>query len=378
MSKTESMIIAGPPLTAEIPAVTVPELVRRSARVHPGKTAIIDAPTGRHVSYSTLNDLIGRCAAGLAAHGLRSGDVLLLFMPNQPEWLIAALGAMSAGAVVSGANSNYGPAELGHQLCEVEARFVVTTPALLPVVKDAVGARAEVAILVAGEVPGTMSFASVLESSAPEPAASSEADARATLPFSSGTSGLPKGVILTHRTLVANIIQIRAAQEPPETVVWLAYLPMFHIYGFTFSLYTLAIGATLVTLPRFEPQAFLEAIERHRVTHLSTVPPVLQFLAMHPLVDSYDLSSLKVVGCGAAPLGVATEKRAAERLRCAVEQGFGMTEASAVISMTYAGCARAGSCGQLIPGTRARVVDPETGSDVAPGTAGEIWFSGPQ
>ena len=392
------MIVEGEALTGRVPPLTLPQLVRRNARGYGEKTAIVDAPSERRYSYAELDRLIGRFAAGLTALGFRPGDVLLLYMPNQPEWLIAALGAMSAGGVVSGANSQYGAAELEHQLREVRARFVLTTPALLPTVNRAVARLSDLTVLLTGEAPGTVSFASIIASTAPEleaprpaaprPAAPDPAvpssgqpadlDARAALPFSSGTSGLPKGVILTHRSLIANLLQCHQVRQVRHELVWLAYLPMFHIYGFAFALYGLVIGGTLVTLPRFEPQPFLAAIQRYRVTHLSVVPPVLQFLALHPLVDSYDLSSLVNVGCGAAPLGSGMEQKACERLRCPVEQGYGMTEASAVITLTCPGRARAGSCGQLLPGTEARVVDPLTQTDVGRGAAGEIWFRGPQ
>jgi acyl-CoA synthetase (AMP-forming)/AMP-acid ligase II len=378
MSKARSMIIDGGALTTEIPSLTVPQLVRQNARKHADRTAIVDGPTERRYSYAELDRLIGRFAAGLAASGFRPGEVLLLFTPNQPEWLIAALGAMSAGGVVSGANSHYGAAELEQQLREVGARFVLTAPALLASVQEAVGKLSGVTIILTGEAPGTVSFASLIASTAPEPAASADIDARASLPFSSGTSGLPKGVILTHRSLIANMFQYRQVRAPPDDFVWLAYLPLFHIYGFTFSIYGLVFGGTLVTLPRFEPQTFLAAIQRHRVTHLSVVPPVVQFLAMHPLVDSYDISSLLQIGCGAAPLGSDLTQRACERLKCRVEQGFGMTESSAVITAPYPGRARTGSCGQLLPGTEARIVDPITQSDVERGVAGELWFRGPQ
>jgi acyl-CoA synthetase (AMP-forming)/AMP-acid ligase II len=378
MSKTRSMILEGEALTARVPPLTLPQLVRRNARGYGEKTAVVDAPTERRYSYAELDRLIGRFAAGLAVLGFRPGDVLLLYTPNQPEWLIAALGAMSAGGVVSGANSQYGAAELEHQLREVRARFVLTTPALLPTVNGAVAKLSGLTVLLTGDAPGTVSFASIIASTAPEPGAPADLEAHAALPFSSGTSGLPKGVILTHRNLVANLLQCHQVRRTPRDLVWLAYLPMFHIYGFAFALYGLVIGGTLVTLPRFEPQAFLAAIQRYRVTQLSVVPPVLQFLALHPLVDSYDLSSLVNVGCGAAPLGSGMEQRACERLKCPVEQGYGMTESSAVITMTYPGRARPGSCGQLLPRTQARIVDPLTQTDVGRGVPGEIWFRGPQ
>jgi acyl-CoA synthetase (AMP-forming)/AMP-acid ligase II len=378
MSETRSVIVHGAPLAMQIPSLTIPQLIRGRAREIAAKTALTNAASGRSVSYGELEHLVGRFSAGLAALGFEPGAKLLLFMPNQPEWLIAALGAMSLGGVVSGANSTYTAEELERQLRDAGARFVITVPAFLPAVRAAAAALPGITVILLGEAPGTASFASVLACTDPEPTLEADADALVALPYSSGTSGLPKGVMLTHRNIVSNIIQCRQARATPDSAVMLAFLPMFHIYGFASSLYGLTVGCTLVTLPRFEPQSFLKAIQDHRVTHLSLVPPVLQFLAMHPLVDSYDLSSLTYIGCGAAPLGRALEQRASERLKCEVTQGFGMTESACVIAATRAGASRVGSCGELIPGTQGRVVDSDTQADVERGVAGEIWFRGPQ
>jgi 4-coumarate--CoA ligase len=160
--------------------------------------------------------------------------------------------------------------------------------------------------------------------------------------------------------------------------VTLAFLPMFHIAGFIVMLNGLAAGATLVTVPRFEPEPFLKALQDHRVTHLGVVPPVLHFLAMHPLIDTYDLSSLQKITCGAAPLGRALEQMASERLTCEVRQAYGMTEASGVITASYLGRIRRGSSGELLPGTQARIVDPVTHADLERDANGELWFRGPQ
>ena len=193
---------------------------------------------------------------------------------------------------------------------------------------------------------------------------------------------MQKGVMLTHRAILSNVLQCNAAVFEPGVagpIVTLVLLPMFHIYGFAvITLGGLVKGATLVTLSRFEPEAFLKALQDYRVTHLGVVPPILHFLATHPLVSVYNLSSLQWVGCGAAPLGEDLERKAAERLGCRVGQGFGMTESSGGVSVSCPGRARPGSSGQLLPGTQARVVDPLTGVDVARGETGEIWFRGPQ
>ena len=185
--------------------------------------------------------------------------------------------------------------------------------------------------------------------------------------------------MLTHRNIVSNISQFSQASGWPESAVSLAFLPMYHIFGLTVVLLGgLATGMKLVTVPRFEREPFLKALQDHRVTHLAVVPPVLQFLATHPLIDAYDLSSLQVIGCGAAPLGSALEKKASERLKCDVGQGFGMTESSGVVAASYPGRFRHGSSGELLPGTQARVVDPATSADLERGVPGEVWFRGPE
>jgi acyl-CoA synthetase (AMP-forming)/AMP-acid ligase II len=232
---------------------------------------------------------------------------------------------------------------------------------------------------VLGGAGGELEFGSLLACRDPEPVVVSDPDSLAALPYSSGTTGLAKGVMLTHRNIVANILQCLETMLRPEAKILLAYLPMFHIYGLTvITVCGLSIGATLVTLPRFEPESFLKALQDHRVALLHTVPPVLQFLALHPLVDAYDLSSLKRIICGAAPLGASMELIAAKRLKCEVAQGFGMTESAGVVAASSPARGRPGASGQLLPGTEARVVDVDTGIDVDRGSWGEIWFRGPQ
>jgi acyl-CoA synthetase (AMP-forming)/AMP-acid ligase II len=374
-----SGIIEGPKLTAAIPAVTVPQLVRDQARRNPGARALIDGPSGRIYTYGELDHSIGRFAAGLAANGFRPGDTLLMFAPNLPEWPIAALGAMAAGGVVSGANPMYNAADLAHQMRDSNARFVFTVPSFLATVREAAAAAGCEKVIVPGWAEGALEFGSLLACTDPEPVVVCDPDSLAALPYSSGTTGLAKGVMLTHRNIVANIQQSLATMQQPGPKTLLAYLPMFHIYGLTvITVCGLSIGATLVTLPRFEPESFLKALHDHRVALLHTVPPVLQFMAFHPLVDEHDLSSLKRIICGAAPLGGEMERIAAERLRCEVAQGFGMTESAGVVAASYPARGRRGASGQMLPGTEGRVVDADTGIDVDRGSRGEIWFRGPQ
>jgi acyl-CoA synthetase (AMP-forming)/AMP-acid ligase II len=382
MLSAKPSIVESPVPMIEVPAMTLPRFIREQARSREDKVAIVDAVSGRSLRYGELDRHIGRFAAGLAAHGFKPGDTLLMFAPNMPEWPVAALGALAAGGMVSGANPQYGAADLARQLRDARARFVFTIAPLLATVREAAAAAGGVTVIVPGDGAADIAYETLLASTGPEPAIPEDPDALATLPYSSGTTGLQKGVMLSHRTVLSNLLQYNTATFEPgvaERMVTLALLPMFHIYGFTVvTLCGLARGAKLVTLPRFEPEAFLQALQQHRVTHLAVVPPMLHFLALHPLVGSYDLSSLELVGCGAAPLAGALEVKAAQRIRCRVVQGYGMTESSGVIATTYPGCTRVGASGQLLPGTQARVVDPATQADVPRGEPGEIWFRGPQ
>jgi acyl-CoA synthetase (AMP-forming)/AMP-acid ligase II len=376
-------IVSGVPLAAPVPPLSLPALLCERARCHGDATALIDAGSGRRVSYAEFEHRIERAASAWVALGLRPGDRLVMFAPNAPEWPIAALAAMAAGGVVSGANPQYGADDLAHQMRDAGARFVVTTAACLLVVRDAAQRLAATdavqIVLLDGHSAGTTDFewlcgqdhGCALPSVAP--------DTLAALPYSSGTTGPAKGVMLTHRTLVSNVLQVDQVLCLGADDVALAFLPMFHIYGFTaVTMCALAAGATVVTVPRFEPESFLDAIERFRVTRLAVVPPVLQFLATHPLVDGRDLSSLTRISSGAAPLSADLEARVQRRLGCPVTQGYGMTESSGVVATTPFGRGRAGASGQLLPATQARVVDPIDGADVQPGCDGEIWFRGPQ
>jgi acyl-CoA synthetase (AMP-forming)/AMP-acid ligase II len=200
----------------------------------------------------------------------------------------------------------------------------------------------------------------------------------AVLPYSSGTTGLPKGVMLTHRNLVANILQTQAAVKLDDDEVVIAVLPFFHIYGMQVLMNgVLQNGATLVTMPRFDLEQFLSLVQEHRVTRAYIVPPIVLALAKHPMVDDYDLSSLKEVVSGAAPLGAELAQAATDRIGAPVVQGYGLTETSPVTNLSPFGEARSGTVGVLVPNLELRIVDPITGEDHGPGGEGEIWYRGP-
>ena len=237
---------------------TLHESILATARAMGDHVALVDASSGAAVTYETLAARIERAAAGLAARGLGAGDVLAIWAPNSPEWVIAALGAMAAGAAVTGVSPVGTERELAAQLMDCEASILATVPARLSAaseVAETAGVRDVVAL---GEVEGE----------GPAPAVALDpARAVALLPYSSGTTGLPKGVMLTHANLVVAAGQARSTlrTQPRDTLIAIA--PFAHVMGFVVTLScALTSGAAVVTVPHFGFELFVELIERHRAT----------------------------------------------------------------------------------------------------------------
>ena len=199
------------------------------------------------------------------------------------------------------------------------------------------------------------------------------------LPYSSGTTGMPKGVRLSHRNLVVNVDQVIEGGDVRPGEVAAAFLPFFHIYGMNVLMNVhLASGGALVTMPRFDLELFLQISQDYKARRMWIVPPVALALAKHPIVDNYDLSSVEQIFSGAAPLGAEVSDAVAKRLNCVSLQGFGMTELSPVSHTTPLAKPKSGSSGTALPGTLCRIVDPESGEDLPAGKEGELWVKGPQ
>ena len=368
----------------EIPDLDITSFVLEHAGERAAKAALIDGPSGRELSYGELFEQIRACAAGLAGRGFSRGDVLGIFMPNAPEYALAFHGAASAGGMSSTVNPLYTAPELTHQMNDSGARFLLTVAPFLDVAKEAAEASGVEEVFVLGEVEGATPFTELLgdPADAPEAEIHPAADP-AVLPYSSGTTGLSKGVMLTHRNLVANIVQTASEIGVDEDDVFIGVLPFFHIYGMTVIMNLgLRAGVTIVTMPRFDLEQFLDLVETHRVTRAFIVPPIALALAKHPAVEGRDLSSIRQIKCGAAPLGPELSARLAERLDTFVGQGYGLTETSPVTHVIpfEPGAEKAGSIGPPVPGTECRIVDPKTGEDVVTGEGerGELWMRGPQ
>ncbi|UWQ21971.1 AMP-binding protein [Jannaschia sp. W003] len=356
---------------------TIPERVFEGLRGREDEAVLIDGPTGRALTGAGLMDAVKRLAGGLAADGVGPGRVVALLAPNCPEYAVAMFGALWAGGTVTTLNPSYTASEVRHQLEDSGAEWLVVPEAMLETARAGIeGTKVRRVVVMDGTGADGMEAAMGAAMEAP---AAVDLDAPALLPYSSGTTGLPKGVMLSHRQAVANIDQILGfeAVEPGETGVF--FLPFFHIYGMQAGLTSyLAAGARIVTLPRFDPQLYLELCQRHRSRTLWVVPPVALMLAKHPVVESFDLSAVEMAFSAAAPLGGELGEAMGRRLGCVAGQGYGMTEAAPVVTLMNSRTARPGSVGVLAPMTEARIVDPETGRDMGQGEEDELWVRGPQ
>jgi acyl-CoA synthetase (AMP-forming)/AMP-acid ligase II len=363
-----------------IPSVTLPEFVLGQARQRGDKRALVDATTGRTLTYRELAIDVRRVGAGLAAHGVQPGDVVALCAPNSIEFVVAWYAASMAGAILTTVNPAFQGEEITQLLRQARACWLVTSVELFEekvrLCAVAAGVRQTFVLGAADRTPrGVIPF-DVLrsETDADVPAVRVVPTDVAFLPWSSGTSGLPKGVVLTHRNLVASLCQTRPVHQVGEDDVVIAALPLFHAFGFQVTLnLSLLQGATVVILSRFELDAFLRAVQDHAVTRAEVVPPIVLALATSDRVDEFDLSSLRVVTAGAAPLDGDLARTFAARIGCRLKQGYGMTElGGSSHTAPDHGPDKPESIGPALPGVECRVIDSVSGMEVGPGEPGEL------
>ncbi|MDQ3754412.1 MAG: AMP-binding protein [Acidobacteriota bacterium] len=365
-----------------IPEIPLTEFVLQRANALGDKPALVEGTSGHVITYRQLSDSIRRAAVGLARRGLRKGDVLAIYSPNLSEYAVAFHAVASLGGINTTVNPLYTADELAFQLGDAGAKYLLTVPQLLDKSLEAAGRSQVQEVFVIGQAEGVTSFDELLqaEGELPEVKIDPHNDLVA-LPYSSGTTGLPKGVMLTHYNLVANLIQAEKLKLCTGDATSICVLPLFHIYGLSvimnLGLYT---GATIVTMPRFDLEQFLRIVQDYQVTLAPIVPPIALALAKHPIVDNYDLSHLKAVFSGAAPLSAEVSRACAERLGCLIRQGYGMTETSPVThaSPVEPDEIKPGSVGHCAPNTECRVVDLESGTELNSDQEGEIHVRGPQ
>ncbi|MFF5183820.1 4-coumarate--CoA ligase family protein [Streptomyces sp. NPDC000345] len=373
---------------ADVPPVDLPihDAVLGHADEFGEQPALIDGTDGTTLTYEQVDRFHRRVAAALAEAGVRKGDVLALHSPNTVAFPLAFYAATRAGASVTTVHPLATAEEFAKQLADAKARWIVTvSPFLQTALRAAELAGGVQEIFVCDSAPGHRSLIDMLASAAPEPQVHIDpAQDVAALPYSSGTTGVPKGVMLTHRQIATNLAQLDPAITAGPGDRILAVLPFFHIYGLTALMNApLRQGATVVVLPRFDLETFLAAIQTHRITGLYVAPPIVLALAKHPAVAQYDLSSLKYVISAAAPLDADLAAACADRLNLPpVGQAYGMTELSPgthVVPLDAMRDAPAGTVGKLVAGTEMRIVSlADPGKDLGVGEEGEILIRGPQ
>lgn len=342
------------------------------------RPALVDGITGTTVTYAELDRRTRRLAAGFADRGVRKGDVVALYSPNTIAYPIVFYAATRAGATVTTVNALYTADELRKQLVDSRARFLVTISALLPV---AIAAGVVQEIFVCDTADRYVSIQDLMVPG-PEPEVDFDAASDvAVLPYSSGTTGACKGVMLTHRNVATNLAQSESTTDIGVGERLIAILPFFHIYGLTVLMnLPLRRGATVVVLPKFDLEQFLGVLAEYKITRAYVAPPVVLALAKHPSVDGCDLSSLKHVTSAAAPLDAELAEACAKRLGLpTIRQAYGMTELSPGTHATPEGDHEPppGSVGKLFASTEMRIVGPD-GADTSTGDVGEIWIRGPQ
>jgi 4-coumarate--CoA ligase len=351
------------------------------------RTALVDGASGAATTYGELADRSLALAGALAARGFGAGDVIALHSPNVPAFAVVFHGILRSGATATTVNAIMNAAEIGKQLADSKASMLFTVSPLAPQAIEAATANGIPAerIVVLDGLEGYASLTDLLREGHPAPEVTIDAASHvAVMPYSSGTTGNPKGVMLSHRNLVANVVQCVPLIDVRDDDRVIAVLPFFHIYGMTVLLnIALKQRATLVTMPRFDLTEFLRIIQDQRITFGFIAPPIAVALAKHPLVDEYDHSSLHTIMSGAAPLDEALGRAVEARLGVEMLQGYGMSELSPVSHVMPRGStAPLSSSGTTIPNMQSKIVDIESGEDIPLPTEGvsargELWVRGP-
>jgi acyl-CoA synthetase (AMP-forming)/AMP-acid ligase II len=361
-------------------------IVLESCRRNSGKTALIDTSCDRRFTFAAYGNLVESLARGLISAGLAPGEVVAIFLPNSWEFAITYHAATLAGGIPTLLNPSYREREIRFQLENSGATFLITDSPLLENVNLAGLPALRRVFTTRHERAGCEDFASLLRPTSakfPEARQNSQ-ETIAALPYSSGTTGLPKGVMLSHYNLVANVYQLLGKNGTPLTAddTMLCFLPLYHIYGLTVALtLSAALGSTLVLVPRFDVQKLCAFLIQEGVTMMPMVPPAINALCQAAEAGIFPMNhKVRWIKSGAAPLAPELARRFTKLTGIAVLQGYGMTEASPVTHAGYIAppeMYRPASIGQPLALTDCRVLDLN-GNDVDPGERGELVMRGPQ
>jgi long-chain acyl-CoA synthetase len=373
-------------LFADPAGLFVHDVVLQSCRRNSDKVALVDTSCGRRITYAEYGELVESLARGLVSAGLTPGEVVAIFLSNSWEFAIAYHAATLAGAIPTLLNPAYREREIRYQLENSGAVFLITdSPLLDNVTLDGLPALRRV-FTTRQERTGCERFSDLLRPSTaklPRPAQDSALTVAA-LPYSSGTTGLPKGVMLSHHNLVANVYQLIGPDAAMLTAddVMLCFLPLYHIYGLTVGLtMCLTLGCTLVLMPRFDVQKLCALLIQEGVTMMPVVPPAINALCQVAAAGAFPKNHrVRWVKSGAAPLAPELARRFTELTGIIVNQGYGMTEASPVTHVGYIAppeMNRPASIGQPLALTECRVLNLND-QEVGPGEAGELVMRGPQ
>ncbi|KAH7484692.1 4-coumarate-CoA ligase 1 [Phytophthora ramorum] len=372
---------------SRLPTLPIPDdasiwkVVEQHAREMGGKKAFICGITEKFLTFAQLLDQAKKVCAGLAADGLQKGDVVVLHSFNCLEYVVVFLALNRLGAIISPSSPLFNGKELADQIELAEAVAVISHKKFAKVAVQAAGLRRLPIshVYTLGQAKGVSKLKTIEDLIAlnlPFPNIPPiDTNQIVTLPFSSGTTGRPKGVELTARAMYACGLLPASRETDLEFV--LGMLPFFHIMATMIFHVTIYKGITMVVLPGFDPEVFLQTVVKYKMSKLNLAPPLVTFLAKHPIVDKYDLSHVKHVGSGGAPLGKEVEHAVLDRLGVQVLQGYGMTEFAGCATSSYPTIYRDGASGTLHPNTELKVKDLETDEELGVNQTGELLFRTP-
>ncbi|KAK9721734.1 hypothetical protein K7432_003201 [Basidiobolus ranarum] len=371
----------------EIPAVDIfTYLFELPTEKSPDATVIVNGSTGKTYTFTDIKNNSLAFAAGITnKYNFKRGDILGIFAPNAAEYSTICFGTLAAGGAVTTGNPAYTPEEFAHQLKQTKPKIIVTISALIPVVAKAIklsGSNSSIITIDSSDEKKIPSIHQVMsDSKAFKRVVIEPKDLSTTVAYicySSGTSGNPKGVLLSHRNIISNIQQQKDVAFGPEAETIIGVLPFYHIYGLSCIMHTpLLRHDKVVVVPKFDFIEFLTLIQKYKITTAIIVPPIALALAKHPIVKQFDVSSIRNFTSGAAPLDKNLSKALSVAINnAAIKQGYGMTETSPVSTMSPAHNLVHGSIGMLVPNQEAKIVSPD-GKELGVNEEGELWVRGP-